>query len=184
MKKTCFAFITILLLLTAFSLPAAAYINRGTVQIHCDTTALTLAVGQTVQVPYSVDPAESLQTQGCGMADCPDGCGANCLSREGNCVCVDTVPVPFYTEVLVKKIDERIVSVSCDNGIATFQGLAPGSCTVNLAARLREFTGSSVDIAVTVEGAGTANVWWIAGICLLLALILLTGLRLRKRVRG
>lgn len=168
MKKAFVVLAVALLLFAGFSLPAAAYINRGTVQISCDVTELALEVGQTVEVEYSVDPTMSMQTQGCGMSDCPEACGPNCLSKEGNCTCVDTTPIPFYAEVLVKKIDDSIVSVSCENGVATFEAVGPGSCTVNLAARLREFTGTSVDIEVTVTGTKKPAGWLVGG-CLLLA---------------
>lgn len=168
MKKAFVVLAVALLLFAGFSLPAAAYINRGTVQISCDVTELALEAGQTVQVEYTVDPESSDQMPGCGMSDCPENCGAGCLSKDGNCTCDSTVYQTYYTEVQVKKADESVVRVSCENGVATFEAVGPGSCTVNLAARLREFTGTSVDIEVTVTGTEKPAGWLVGG-CLLLA---------------
>ena len=168
MKKILVVLTVAMLLFAVLSLPAAAYINRGTVQISCDTTELELEVGQTVQVEYTVDPESSDQMPGCGMSDCPEACGAGCLSKDGNCTCDITAYQTYYTEVQVKKADEAVVQVSCADGVATFEAVGPGSCTVNLAARLREFTGTSVDIQVIVTGASkTGRAWpWVLALVL------------------
>lgn len=160
---------------------ALAYINRGTVEISCDTSELTLEVGQTAEVPYTVEPASSEQTAGCGMSDCPENCGAGCLSKDGNCTCDDTSLKTYYSEVQVKKADESVVLVSAADGVATFEAVGPGSCTVNLAARLREFTGTSVDIVVTVTGAAKkAPLWpWILGLALAAAAAAVVAVRKR-----
>ena len=171
MKRLCLIISAALLLFALCALPAAAYINRGTVEITCDTTELSLKVGETVEVPYTLDPETSDQMPGCGMADCPENCGANCLSKDGNCTCDDINYKTYYTEVQVKKADDNVVQVTAADGVATFTAVGPGSCTVNLAARLREFTGSSVDIQVTVTGEEkTGQVWpWIVAAILIAA---------------
>lgn len=182
MKKAFLVLTAALLLFAGLSLPAAAYINRGTVQISCDTAELALEVGQTVQVEYALDPESSDQMPGCGMSDCPEHCGAGCLSKDGNCTCDITAYQTYYTEVQVKKADEKVVRVSCADGVATFEAVGPGSCTVNLAARLREFTGTSVDIEVTVTGAKKPTGWLVGG-CLLLAAAV-AGILIARKKRG
>ena len=160
MKKICIVTCMLMLLFTAGAQTAFAYINRGTVHISCDTKELMLEVGQTAQITYGLDPESSDQMPGCGKSDCPEDCGPGCMSKDGNCTCGIITYQTYYPEVQVKKADESIVSVSTENGVATFTAVAPGKCTVNLAARLREHTGSSVDIEVTVLQPEKAPVIW------------------------
>ena len=153
MKKTITAVALALLVPLVLSLQAAAYIERGTVHISADTADIHLLVGESYELPVTIDPAESQQTTGCGMADCPERCGANCLSREGNCTCDDTSLKTYYPEVQLKKLDEQVASAVYEDGTVRFTGVGAGSCTVNIAVRMREYTGSSIEVNVTVEEA-------------------------------
>lgn len=80
------------LIMTCTLLPfsAMAYIERGTVQISCDAEELTLGVGETYELAVTIDPAQEDQMPGCGMSDCPQKCGSNCLSKDNNCTCDST----------------------------------------------------------------------------------------------
>lgn len=151
MKKLLKTLVLVLIICAVLApVTASAYIERGTVHITGDTSPITIAVGETAAVAVTLDPAESDQMPGCGMSDCPETCGQNCLSKDGNCTCDDTSYKTFYTEVQFKKLDESIATAEYADGIVTITGVAPGTTTVNIAARLREYTGSSINVEVTV----------------------------------
>jgi len=140
---------------------ASAYIHRGTVQITSDTEEIRFCTGEIFQVRLQLDPAQDRQTPGCGMADCPEKCGQNCLSAEGNCTCDGTYLETYYADVQISNDDPGVVEVTYQDGTATFTALKPGTSNVTLAVRLREYTGSSVVIPVTVESSGLGPALWV-----------------------
>lgn len=153
-QKIFFTMMVLVLCMISMSVTVSAYIRRGTVGISVDKEKIELKSGESCQVSVTLDPEQDDQMPGCGMADCPDKCGKKCLSENGNCTCDITTYQTYYTNVEIKIENPEIVEVAYEDGIAVFTALAPGKTNVNLAARLREYTGSSVDIAVTVTKAG------------------------------
>ena len=151
MKKKILLLLALVLCIAVTAVPAAAYIERGTVHIYADKTELFLKEGETGYVAITLDPAEEDQMPGCGMADCPQTCGQNCLSNDGNCTCDITTYQTYYTEVLVNNKSEAIAEAVYADGVLTIKALSEGQAKINVAARLREYMGSSVNITVTVE---------------------------------
>ncbi len=137
--------------LTMISVPSFAYIERGTVHIYADTEGVSLKVGESATVAITLDPAQEDQMPGCGMADCPQECGQNCLSDDGNCTCDIITYETYYTEVIVTNKNEAVAEASYADGVLTIKALAEGEASINVAARLREYMGSSVNITVTAE---------------------------------
>lgn len=170
MRKLLTMMLALAIALSLFVMPAAAYIERGTVHISADQDAVELKTGETTTVAITLDPAQDDQMPGCGMADCPETCGENCLSKDGNCTCDITSYETYYTEVPIKIDAPEVVEATYENGVLTLKGLAAGTTNVNVAARLREYTGSSVDIQVTVTKSGP-SVALIAGAIVGLALV-------------
>lgn len=180
-QKKIFVMIMLVLCIISMSVTVSAYIRRGTVGISVDREKIELKPGESCQVSVTLDPEQDDQMPGCGMADCPDECGKKCLSENGNCTCDITAYKTYYTNVEIKIDAPEIVEVAYEDGIAVFTALAPGETNVNLAARLREYTGSSVDIAVTVTESGLP-VGIITGITAAgAAIIILSFLFIRKR---
>lgn len=163
--------------------PAYAYINRGTVHITLDTEQIELSPGSSQPIMITLDPVQDSQMPGCGMADCPDGCG-NCLTSDGNCPCDGTEYETYYTEVLTSSSDPSVAEASWTDGQVILEAHRPGSCTVKLSARLREYTGSSAELMVTVTSDSTASVLWIAIGCVILLLITAVIIINTKKKRG
>ena len=135
-----------------FNVNANAYIDRGTVIITAETDSATVAEGEELVFPVSVDPMKDSQMEGCGMSDCPEKCGPGCLSKDGNCTCDSTEYKDYFTSVKVKASDPDIASAEFENGSMVIKGLKEGETDLNFGARLREWTGSSIDVHVTVTG--------------------------------
>lgn len=144
------------LIMTCTLLPfsAMAYIERGTVQISCDAEELTLGVGETYELAVTIDPAQEDQMPGCGMSDCPQKCGSNCLSKDNNCTCDSTSYDTYYADLKIKDKNEGIADAVYEDGKVIITALSEGETELKLSARLREYLGTSVVVAVKVVAKG------------------------------
>lgn len=156
MKKIA-SFLLVCVLAIACMSPAFAYVRRGTVNIDVAHHEIAVRKDCVVKVDYVIDPMSDEQLDGCGMSDCPECCGENCLSKKGDCTCSSTTYESYDASVEVSSEDESIATVidsseTCcsDKQQVWITGVEVGETTVNVAARLREYIGSSEDIVVKV----------------------------------
>lgn len=154
MKKLLSVFLTVILTCTLLSFSALGYIERGTVTITSDVAELTLEVGQVYELAVKIDPMQEDQMEGCGMSDCPEKCGANCLSKDGNCTCDSTSYETYYAAMKIKDKNEGVVTAEYEEGIVTITAVAAGETELKLSARLREYLGTSITVAVKVVEQG------------------------------
>ncbi|MDR2108570.1 MAG: hypothetical protein LBP28_03805, partial [Coriobacteriales bacterium] len=142
------------LLLTPASL-AHAYFNRGTVGISVGAASVSLTPGQSTSVSVTLNPASDEQTQGCGMAECPQSCGdKGCLDANGQCVCAGQGYSTYYPDVAVSSSNGGVATASYSGGALSITAVGEGSCTLTLTASLRQFSSGSTSISVTVSGGG------------------------------
>ena len=166
-------FVTIALCAVMLASPASAYIERGTVHITADTKEIELSAGSSQTLQIALDPMQDSQMPGCGMADCPSSCG-DCLTPDGNCPCDGTEYETYYTEVLTSSSDPAIEEALWEDGEVRLDAYRAGACTIKLSARLREYTGTSVEIAVTVvDNTPDFKLWVGIGGILLIGIILI-----------
>ncbi|MDR0347818.1 MAG: hypothetical protein LBH56_05545, partial [Coriobacteriales bacterium] len=78
-------FIGALLPTTAF-----AYYDRGAVGISVGSSSVSIQAGSSISVSVLLNPASDAQTQGCGMAECPQSCPPECMDANGQCICAGT----------------------------------------------------------------------------------------------
>ena len=61
-----------------------------------------MTAGSSTTVSVSLSPASDQQTEGCGMAECPQICGEKeCLDANGQCTCNGTEYKTYTTSVAV-----------------------------------------------------------------------------------
>lgn len=148
-KKATALSIVMAMMLTLSTVPSWATINRGTVSID-GASALDLKVGETAKL--TIDPYEDQQMEGCGMAECPDICGDQCMSGN-NCQCSGTDFKTYKAKVKVTSSDDSVAKASYAKGTVTVKGVAEGTATISVQADLREWTGATLETEITVNPA-------------------------------
>jgi hypothetical protein len=140
---------------------ALAYYDRGPVGITLGAGTVSVKSGSSVSVSVAISPASDEQTQGCGMAECPQTCPAECTDARGQCICAGSGYSTYYPEVSASSSNNGVATVSYAGGAVQINGVKAGSATVTVTASLRQFSTSSASIAVTVSesasGAGGAG---------------------------
>ena len=153
-QRRCASFILVFCLVAVFfPLQSEAYFNRGTVSLSLGENALSLTAGTVSSVSVTIDPIKQDQLPGCGMAECPQTCGDGCLNESGECMCAGTEYRTYYSEVAVSSSDASIASASYANGTLTVNGNAPGTASISVTGKLRQYTDSTVVLPVTVTAA-------------------------------
>ena len=157
-QRRCASFFLVLCLLTVFiPLRSEAYFNRGTVSVSLGENALSMTAGTVASVSVTIDPIKQDQLPGCGMAECPQTCGDGCLNESGECMCAGTEYRTYYSEVAVSSSDVSVASASYANGTLTVNGNAPGTATISVTGKLRQYTDSTVELPVTVTAAASSG---------------------------
>ncbi len=140
---------------------------RGALQVGVSESAVTLAAGQTSTVTATTDPAQQMETIGCGAASCPQGCGPGCAPDGYDCTCDGTAMYPYYPTMTAVSDNTKVatVSVTNTNGLQVIiQGVAAGTATITVTANLRQYNSAEQQIPVTVTGTGSAPVQQTGGI--------------------
>jgi hypothetical protein len=131
--------------------PALAYYDRGPVGISTGAASVNVQAGSSVSVSVSLSPAQDGQTQGCGMAECPQTCPSECTDANGQCICAGAAYSTYYADVAVTSSNGGVATASYAGGAVQIHGVGAGSATVTLTASLRQFSTSTATIAVVVS---------------------------------
>lgn len=152
------ALMTMLLVTAALTAPSFAYFNRGPVSLSVGQTSLSLRTGESASVSVNIQPIKEQQLPGCGMAECPQSCGATgCLNEYGECTCGGTTYQTYYSSVTAVSGNSGVASASYTGGTLTVKGVSPGTATITVTGSMRQYTDTSVQVAVTVtDPAGGA----------------------------
>jgi hypothetical protein len=166
--------VVVVLILAQTSL-AYAYLNRGSIGISVGASSVHLTPGQSTSVSVTLDPASDQQTQGCGMAECPQSCGEEgCLDANGQCLCAGSKYSTYYPTLTVSSSNGGVATASSSGAAVNIRAVGEGVCLITLTASLRQFTPTSLSISVTVsesgitgsagEAAGATDDPWAVGI--------------------
>lgn len=144
---------------------AWAYFNRGTVGISAGQKTVSVTAGSSATVSISLSPASDRQTEGCGMAECPQSCGEKeCLDENGQCTCNGKEYKTYTTSVAVSSSNTSVATASYSNGTLSIRGVSEGTAVLTLTASLRQFSSGSTTITVNVSkgtssdgGSGSGN---------------------------
>ncbi|MDR1028017.1 MAG: hypothetical protein LBL63_01175, partial [Clostridiales Family XIII bacterium] len=137
---------------------ALAYFNLPAVGISPGQTAVSLTVGQTVTVSVGVSPASEEQLPGCGMAECPQTCGVECLDARGWCQCAGMTYSTYYAQVSAASSNSSVAQARYGSGTLTLTGVSPGTANVTLTALLEKHQPGNAVVSVTVNAApGNSN---------------------------
>lgn len=145
-------------LCTFVGLPALAYYNQGTVSLLLGNTSITVAQGGSCSTSAIMSPASANETLGCGMPQCPQGCGSGCQDAAGQCTCAGTQYSNYPATVVLTSANSSIATAKYTSGIISITGVSPGTTTIYAQGSLREYTSSAMQaIRVTVTAAGNLN---------------------------
>ena len=136
---------------------ALAYASFGTVKVHAGSSSLSVKVGSTVSTSISVSPSSDKQTQGCGMAECPQSCGDGCLDANGQCTCAGSSYETYRTEVSASSSNSAVVSARVSGGKLMVTGKSAGSATITVRGELRQWNSGSAKVKVTVSKASAST---------------------------
>lgn len=147
------------LFLCAFAgLPVLAYYNQGTVSLSLGKTNVTVAPGGNCSVSATMSPASANETQGCGMAQCPQTCGPTCADANGQCICMGADYHNYPATVTLTSANASVAMAKYTNGVISVTGVSPGTTTIYAQGSLREYTSSDRQaIRVTVSATGDSN---------------------------
>ena len=147
-----------LILCLGMSTNAWAYFNRGTVGISTGQKEVSVTAGSSTTVSVSLSPASDQQTEGCGMAECPQICGEKeCLDANGQCTCNGTEYKTYTTSVAVSSSNTSVATASYSNGTLSIRGVSEGTAVLNLTASLRQFSSGSTSVTVHVSKGSSGS---------------------------
>lgn len=147
-----------LILCLGMSTNAWAYFNRGTVGISTGQKEVFVTEGSSTTVSVSLSPASDQQTEGCGMAECPQICGEKeCLDANGQCTCNGTEYKTYTTSVAVFSSNTSVATASYSNGTLSIRGVSEGTAVLNLTASLRQFSSGSTSVTVHVSKGSSGS---------------------------
>jgi hypothetical protein len=143
------------LCLFALTVPhgAYAYYDRGPVGMAVGSSQISVQAGSQVSVSVTLSPASDAQTQGCGMAECPQTCPPECTDANGQCICAGSAYTTYYPSVAATSSNGGVATASYSGGAVQIYGVSAGSATITLTASLRQFSSTSTSIAVSVSEA-------------------------------
>ncbi|MDR1082763.1 MAG: hypothetical protein LBL27_02710 [Coriobacteriales bacterium] len=138
---------------------AYAYYDRGQVGIAAGSSSISVQTGSSVSVSVTLSPASDAQTQGCGMAECPQTCPPECTDANGQCICAGSAYTTYYPSVAATSSNGGVATAGYSGGAVQIYGVGAGSATITLTASLRQFSSASATISVVVSDppSGTPN---------------------------
>lgn len=161
------------LALVAAYLPvsAQAYYTFGTVKVSTGASSLSVKAGSSTSTSVKVSPSSDRQTQGCGMAKCPQVCGGDgaieagytCFDENGQCTCAGTSYSTYYADVSASSSNSSVATASVSGGTLVIKGKKPGEATITVNASLRQWNSNSTRVKVTVNGSAGSSAGGSAG---------------------
>ena len=145
--KTALTMVLILILASS----SYAYFERGTVGVSLGQNSVSLEQGKSISISVGVNPSESKQLAGCGMAECPQTCGEGCLNKDGECTCAGTDYQTYKTNVTSTSSNANVARASYSNGVLNIKALAEGTAVITVKASLRQFNEGSARVEVRVS---------------------------------
>lgn len=148
---------------------ALAYYSFGTVGVTPGASTLTVQAGGTASTNISVNPASHNQTQGCGMAKCPQVCdsdgaieaGYHCFDANGQCTCAGPSYSTYYSEVSCVSSNSGVATAYMEGSTLVVTGRSAGTATITVNASLRQWNSGSSTVTVNVTapagGGSTSN---------------------------
>ena len=147
------ALVVACLMLFLPAVSAYAYYSLPGVSISLSQSAVSVQGGQSQTISVAVSPLQESQLPGCGMAECPQACGPDCLDPNGWCVCAGTTYQTYYTQVSVSSSNNAVAQASYSAGTLSITGVAAGSATITISASLAKHVDSAAYVSVTVTAA-------------------------------
>ncbi len=144
---------------TVPSVPAFAYFNFGTVSVAPGASSLSVVAGGTASTNVSVSPSSHAQTQGCGMAQCPQVCngdgaieaGYSCFDANGQCTCAGTTYTTYTPNVSCVSSNAGVASAYMSGNTLVVTGRSAGTATISISASLRQWSTGSAYVTVNVS---------------------------------
>lgn len=138
---------------------ASAYFNFGTVGVSLGTTYVSLQAGASTNVSVSINPSASDQTQGCGMAKCPQSCdtketiaaGYACFDANGQCTCNGGGYSTYYPQSYASSSNAGVASAYMSGSTLVITANGAGSATITVGASLRQYTDGAAYVQVDVS---------------------------------
>jgi hypothetical protein len=140
--------------------PAWAYYSLAPVQVYLGSSSLSLTSGDSASIGCGLSIASEGQTIGCGMAECPQGCGdlttpsgvkGGCADANGWCTCMGTAYSTYYTNVAVYSDNPGVARASYSGGVLNVVGYGAGSATLTVTASLRQHNDATAYVTVHVS---------------------------------
>ena len=173
-RRTCYSVpgallaCAVALALVAALLPAGsaqAYFNFGTVSVSTGSSSLSVAAGSSVSTSVTVSPTSDEQTEGCGMAKCPQVCsdddvaeaGYTCFDANGQCTCAGKSYSTYYTEISASSSNSSVATATVSGGTLTVKGVSAGTATITVTGSLRQWTDGASTVSVTVTQASSSS---------------------------
>ncbi len=140
--------------------PAYAYFSFGTVSVSPGAGSLSVAAGGTASTNISVSPSSHAQTQGCGMAQCPQVCngdgaveaGYSCFDANGQCTCAGRAYTTYYPSVSCTSSNAGVASAYMSGNTLVVTGRSAGTATITISASLRQWASGAARVTVNVTG--------------------------------
>ncbi len=150
---------------TVPSVPAFAYFNFGTVSVAPGASSLSVVAGGTASTNVSVSPSSHAQTQGCGMAQCPQVCngdgaiesGYSCFDANGQCTCAGTAYTTYTPNVSCVSSNAGVASAYMSGNTLVVTGRSAGTATISISASLRQWSTGSAYVTVNVSAPQQSN---------------------------
>jgi len=138
---------------------AFAYYSLDPVDIGV-TDSIGVTTGSSLSIDCSINPTSEAQLPGCGMAECPQGCGditapngikGGCQDENGWCTCTGTTYSTYYTDVSVYSSNSSVARASWNGGVLNVTGYSAGSATITVNASLSKHQDASATVNVEVS---------------------------------
>lgn len=158
-----------LALISVLCIPSAAlaYFSKPAVGVYLGASSISLVSGSSNTVSVSVDMWSESQLPGCGMAECPQGCGniatpdgvvGGCLSADGWCTCAGSSYVTAYTQLSASSSNPSVARASISGGAMTISAYSPGSATITVYSSLSKHADGATSMTVNVPEEASSNV--------------------------
>lgn len=140
---------------------AQAYYELAPVSIDLGQAQVDVTAGSSRTIACSIDPESERQLPGCGMEECPEGCGEGCMNDKGWCTCAGNSYETYDTKVSVTSSAPTVASASYADGSLKVVGKAAGTAVLTITAKLAKHVDATATVKVTVasapKGEGNGN---------------------------
>ncbi len=139
---------------------AWAYYSLSPVEIYLGSNSISMGAGESASIGCGLSIASEEQTVGCGMAECPQGCGdlttpqgvkGGCADVNGWCTCMGTAYSAYGTNVAVYSDNPGVARASYSNGVLNVTSYGAGSATLTVSATLQQHNDAAAYVTVDVS---------------------------------